>query len=177
MFSVMDIKTLMIVALAVLSSVAAPGRQALAQERMLIGTYRDWDAYMRTQGSARECFMISMPKSTAPGNVRRGKIYLTVTHRPTAKVRNEVNVIVGYPFKKNSTATGAIGGQNFEMFTNGDGAWLYDAKSDARMVVAMKKGARLIVKGTSQRGTKTTDRYSLSGFTAAHNAISQACKG
>jgi hypothetical protein len=33
----------------------------------------------------------------------------------------------------------------------------------------------MIVKGTSSRGTLTTDTYSLSGFTAAFNAISKAC--
>jgi len=39
----------------------------------------------------------------------------------------------------------------------------------------MRRGGTLVVKGTSSRGTDTTDRYSLMGFTAAHNAISQAC--
>ena len=147
----------------------------LAQERMQIGTYRDWDAWVRTTGAKKECFVVSLPKSTAPRGVNRGDIFLTVTHRPAAKVRNEVNVVIGYPFRENSTATGAIGGQSFEMFTRGDSAWLYDSKSDARMIAAMKKGSRLIVKGVSRRGTNTTDRYSLIGFTRAYNAISQAC--
>jgi hypothetical protein len=31
------------------------------------------------------------------------------------------------------------------------------------------------VRGTSTRGTKTTDTYSLSGFGAAVNAINTAC--
>jgi hypothetical protein len=31
------------------------------------------------------------------------------------------------------------------------------------------------VEGRSKRGTQTRDRYSLSGFTAAHAAISKAC--
>jgi hypothetical protein len=43
------------------------------------------------------------------------------------------------------------------------------------MVAAMRRGNSLVVEGTSARGTVTTDRYSLSGFTAAHNAISRAC--
>lgn len=143
---------------------------------MLIGTYRDWDAYMRTENGRRECFMISMPKSTAPKNVNRGSIYVTVTHRPAAKVKNEVSAIVGYPFRKNSTASATVGGQRFDLFTQGDGAWLDNSKADSRMVSAMKKGSKLVLKGLSQRGTNTTDRYSLMGFTAAHNAISQACR-
>jgi hypothetical protein len=31
------------------------------------------------------------------------------------------------------------------------------------------------VHGVSSRGTKTTDTYALAGFTAALNAINQAC--
>ena len=31
------------------------------------------------------------------------------------------------------------------------------------------------VEGVSSRGTLTTDTYSLSGFTKAHNAIDKAC--
>jgi hypothetical protein len=34
----------------------------------------------------------------------------------------------------------------------------------------------MTVRGTSQRGTNTVDTYSLSGATAAVNAIDAACK-
>jgi len=147
-----------------------------AADRKLLGSFRDWDAYVLDTGGKRECYMISLPKETRPHNVRRGKIYVMVAHRPAAAVSNEVSVIVGYPFRKNSTATAIVDGRSFQMFTQGDSAWLYDAKQDAAMVAAMKKGARLTVKGTSSRGTRTTDRYSLMGFTAAYKAISRACK-
>ena len=44
------------------------------------------------------------------------------------------------------------------------------------MVEAMRRGATMIVEGISSRGTHTKDTYSLTGFTAAHNAINEACK-
>ena len=47
---------------------------------------------------------------------------------------------------------------------------------DAKLVRAMRRGKKLMIRGVSQRGTKTTDRFSLTGFTAAHKAISKACK-
>ena len=34
----------------------------------------------------------------------------------------------------------------------------------------------MTVKGISGRGTKTTDTYSLKGFTAAYRTIGKACK-
>ncbi len=52
----------------------------------------------------------------------------------------------------------------------------YDAKDDSRMVKSMRAGRTMIMEGTSGRGTKTRDTYSLSGFSAAHNAINKACK-
>ena len=39
----------------------------------------------------------------------------------------------------------------------------------------MKKGNTMKVIGYSTRGTKTTDTYSLIGFTAAYKYISQIC--
>ena len=43
-------------------------------------------------------------------------------------------------------------------------------------MAAMKGGKAMVVKGTSSRGTLTTDTYSLAGFTAAYAAIGKACK-
>jgi hypothetical protein len=39
----------------------------------------------------------------------------------------------------------------------------------------MRKGARMVVKGTSARNNPTTDSYSLKGVSAAHSAMNKAC--
>ena len=44
------------------------------------------------------------------------------------------------------------------------------------MIRAMKRGSKMTVVGTSSRGTKTTDTYSLSGFTKAKGVIDKNCK-
>jgi len=44
------------------------------------------------------------------------------------------------------------------------------------LVDAMKKGERLIIEGTSSKGTLTKDTYSLKGFSAAYRAISSKCR-
>jgi len=150
---------------------------ARADARQLLGSYRDWDAFLlKKQNNEKICYMISVPKDTHPKNVRRGDIYITVKHRPRTKVKNEINVVVGYPFKKNSTSKVVIDKRSYTLFTSGDGAWAYDAKQDTAMAAAMKRGNVLYVHGVSSRGTKTKDKYSLSGFTAAHNAITKACR-
>jgi hypothetical protein len=39
----------------------------------------------------------------------------------------------------------------------------------------MRAGSTMVVKGTSARGTRTTDTYSLKGVSAALDAIDKAC--
>ncbi|MCH6553355.1 MAG: hypothetical protein IH793_04245 [Acidobacteria bacterium] len=69
-----------------------------------------------------------------------------------------------------------VDGRKFTLFTHKDGAWAADAKADTALVKAMMKGRRMTIRGTSSRGTKTVDTYSLIGFTRAHQAIGKACK-
>ena len=61
------------------------------------------------------------------------------------------------------------------MFTVEGMAWAHDAKTDAVLVKTKRAGAKMVIKGTSWRGTLTTDTYSLKGFTAAYNASRKAC--
>jgi hypothetical protein len=154
------------------------------QNRKLLGTFHDWQAYTLTTGENKICYAISVPKKMAPKSIRRhgrtvkvqrGEVYITVTHRPATETENEVNVVAGYPFETNSQASYAIDGRKYTLFTMDDGAWAYDSKADNAIVTAMRRGKTLVVKGRSSHGTATTDTYSLTGFTAAHEAIDKAC--
>ena len=49
------------------------------------------------------------------------------------------------------------------------------ADAEKRLVEAMKKGSLMTVQGRSSRGTLTTDKYSLSGISAALDRIAQEC--
>jgi invasion protein IalB len=44
------------------------------------------------------------------------------------------------------------------------------------MVDAMRTGQSAVVKGTSAKGTKTTDTFSLKGFAQALDRTDQECK-
>ena len=99
-----------------------------------------------------------------------------VTNRPKQKINGEVNFIAGYNFKKGSEVKVKINKKSFKLFTQQDGAWSASPELDAKLVKAMKGGNRMVVYGISSRGTKTTDTYSLSGFTAMKKRIDKACK-
>jgi hypothetical protein len=172
---------------------AAPAKPAAAQpakpattaaaptgtaQPALLGQYGDWGAYAASPGGGKVCFALAKPKTTKiePAGRKRDPSYVFVSTRPAENVKNEVSVIIGYPFKTSSDATAEVGTVKFAMYTQNDGAWIKNVAEEARMVDAMRKGADLTVKGTSGRGTASTDQYSLKGLAQALEKIEQECK-
>jgi len=149
---------------------------AAAQTAKPLGQFKDWGAYVAESGGGKVCYALSEPKRTAPSGVNRDPVYFFVTTRPGQGVKNEVSIVIGYPYKDGSKASAEIGSASFTLFTKDDGAWVENAAEEARLVAAMRAGATMKVKGTSQRGTNTVDDYSLSGISAALDKIAAECK-
>jgi len=141
-----------------------------------LGDFGDWSAYVHKTKGGKVCFAITEPKETLPKKVNRDPVYFLVTNRPKEKIKNEVSIITGYPYKKGSITTARIGDKSFKMYTKGDGAWVDNAKNEKALIRAMKGGSKMIVKGTSRRGTVTTDEYSLDGVTASIKSIDKSCR-
>ena len=160
------------------TTAAAPAAPAGDAQPTLLGQYADWGAYTASPGGNKVCFALAKPKTTKmePAGRQRGQSYVFVSSRPGEKVKNEVSVIIGYPFKSSSDATAEIGTAKFAMYTQNDGAWIKNVGEEARMIDAMRKGGDLTVKGTSGRGAQSTDQYSLKGLAQALDKIEQDCK-
>ena len=149
-----------------------------AQTYEKVVTNKHWEAYRAGTGKNRFCFLGSEPIKQTGAYKRRDKTYVLVTHRPNDK-KNKADIfelVAGYTYKKNSDVIIKIGGQKFDLFTSGGTAWAKTSKTDHALARAMKRGSIMTVSGTSNRGTKTLDTYSLKGFTAAYNAIGTTCK-
>lgn len=181
-FEIMKIKLTRLILIPVLAIMAAVwltsgAAPALASAPKLLGEFKFWDAYsFADKKSGKTCFMTSTPITTAPKKVKHGDVYAVVTHRPKAKVRDEVSINVGFNFKPASEVEITIGKKRYKMYTSVDSAWGYDEKDDRTLVRRMKAGDEMMVRGVSKRGTKVKYRFSLSGFTAAYKAISKACR-
>ncbi|MDP4822668.1 MAG: invasion associated locus B family protein [Aestuariivirgaceae bacterium] len=154
------------------------GTAALAQDSTpeAIGTFGDWQAYSYTGKDGKVCFVMSAPKDTKPDNVKRDPANFLVTHRPKQNVTSEISVIIGYTFKEGGPVVVEVEGQSFTLNPSGDGAWAQTAADDRKIVASLKKGTTMLVKGTSWRGTVTSDTYSLTGISAAMDKIDEACK-
>jgi len=161
------------------SKPAAPAAAiAGGAEPTLIGQFGTWGAYSATPNGKKVCFALAKPSSskTNPPNRPRDPAYAFVSTRPAEKVNNEVSVMIGYALKPGSESTVEVGGAAFAMYTQGDGLWIKNAAEEERMVEAMRKSADLVVKGTSAKGTETTDTFSLKGLAQALDRIAQDCK-
>jgi hypothetical protein len=141
----------------------------------------DWSVF--EESSPRECWSVSAPKETVntrDGNVvavRRGEILLMVFYRPGENVTGQVAFTGGYPFAGGSTVSIDISGTTFQLFSEGEWAWPATSEDDAAIVAAMKRGSEAILVGRSGRGTVTTDKFSLLGFTASVEEAARRCTG
>lgn len=163
------------IAVLVLAAVPTFASPASAQEPKFVGDFGAWAAYTYSVNGSPACYIASKPAKSDGDYERRGEVFALVTHRIADNVVGEFSVVAGYEYQGDGTPTARIGGETFDMFARGDTAWLRTAE-DARMVAAMRRGVEMVVTGTSSRGTRTTDTYSLMGFTKAYEAITRVCK-
>ena len=139
---------------------------------------KKWGAYRYDNDGKRVCFISSVPTKSEGKYDRnnRGDVRVFVSHGPGKAERDVVQVIAGYRYKPQSDVSMTIDGKNFKLFTIEDRAYAESEEDDRRIITLMKRGSRMTVVGISSRGTKTTDTYSLSGFTKTKAVIDKTCK-
>lgn len=165
-------------ALAALATALVPALSgaATAQSVKLLGEYRDWTAYTATESTGPVCFALSKPTEVTPSPDDFTEAWLYLTNRPSESVRNELNVVAGFTFAPDTPATATISGQTFELFTDKDAAWLLDPNQNDNLAGALRAGSSVVIEGTSDKGIRITETFSLSGATAASRAI-EDCTG
>lgn len=166
-------------AFTVLLVVGSPGAsfEARAADPVAIDKYSDWAAWTYNDSGKTLCYATTAPKRMAGKYQGRLKPYIAVTHAPAANVRDQISYVAGYEFKPDSDVKVTIGKETFVLgVLQKDRAWAKDSDTDKALVVAMRKGNSLTIKGISARGTNITDVYSLLGFSKAYQAIGTACK-
>ena len=140
-----------------------------------LGTFKQWTALSFPDEGGISCMMWSQPEEIQVSMDGRSDAYVFVTHRSSPREFDAVTLDNGYAFGEGTRAKVSIGKQEFLLATNGSSAWVLDAVDNAKMVKAMRAGYRMTIEGTSAGGKRTSDVYSLLGFTAAHEAIDEAC--
>ena len=146
-----------------------------AEEVKKMGKHKDWETYIIKSDSGKVCFAQSKPVLQAPKtNQRDARLF--ITFRPSEKIKNEIRITAGYVFNKKNSILAVSGKNKYKFDISQEGfAWMADPKQEKKMINAMKKGSRIMVKGYNQKGSQTIDHYSLLGFTKAYNATKANC--
>jgi hypothetical protein len=151
----------------------------VAEPANLLGVFGNWSAYTTGTGSSLTCYALSKPRATRPAGTKRAAIYLMISDWPSRKVKAEPQIVYGYQGKENGAAALGVGADKFPFFIRNNGkdgsAWLQQLNDNNRLIDAMHNGVSAVASGTSTRGTKTSDTYSLSGFNDAIAKIHAAC--
>lgn len=157
----------MILSAALATLMAAP---ALAQQSgpRRLGDFQDWTAAVHTESGQKVCYAFTRASRTDP---ERTGVIMTVTHRTQG--RDQVAMSAAYAYPRNAAVAVTVGQTQLAFYTNGNSAFARDGRA---AVAAFRAGATAVARGPRPRGRGTaTDTFSLSGFTAAYEAISQEC--
>ena len=127
----------------------------------------EW-SFKKVNGNA--CSIFQIPLTEKGDYTQRGTVLFYVFKDDSAEY---VRVDAGYPYDSNKYVKVAIDGNNYQFFGENDSAW--SMKDDRIIIDAMKAGKGMTVVGHSKRGTKTTDTYTLIGFTKAYEALQNDC--
>ena len=142
----------------------------------ILGTFNTWKAIKAQTDEGTVCFMSTEPKKSAGKYAKRDDVFLFITHRPKEKEFNVINTVAGYTYKKDSKPTLRVDNKNAIILkVLEDTAWTENTETDQKLIEQMKSGSNIVLSGMSVRGTKTTDTFSLKGFTKAYETISKAC--
>jgi len=146
-----------------------------AEELKKIGKFKDWQTMVLVESTGKVCFAQSSPVLQSPkSNKREARLF--VTFRPSEKISDEISTSPGYEFNKKNSVTATSGKNKIKFDIKQQSfAWIADNKNEKKMVKLMKKGSRIMITGFNQEGSRTTDHYSLLGFTKAYNSAKKNC--
>lgn len=154
---------------------AAPVAAQSSEGAVEIGRYNQWVLHQNAGNGEKVCFAAAQPQKKEPAGANRSAIVFYVSAWPKDGIKSEVSIKLGYPIKPDGPVSVMVDQNEFQLFAKDDRAYVADATDELKLIEAMKAGTWVVVKATSQRGTETTDTYSLMGVTKALQEMAKAC--
>ena len=154
---------------------AALPRASQAEEHL--GSFEAWTAYRYRADKGWVCYLASAPDRRQGVTTRTHDTWVLVTQDQRDNSRNVVSVTTQpVAFARDFAPRLAIGAQRFALMAQGDTAWTESNDADLRLVVAMKRGLRMVLSAPLANGDNLVDSFSLRGFTRALDATTEACR-
>lgn len=148
---------------------------AVAQPRAQperLGTHGAWTAAKHQEGGQTVCYAFTRASSSQGAPSNRVTVTLTVTHRPTG--RDQVAVSVGYPLPRSAESVLTVAAAEFRSYAVvGSSAFF---QNGAQLIAAFRGGREAVARSPGPPGRQpVSDTFSLTGFSAAYQAISREC--
>jgi invasion protein IalB len=150
---------------------AVPALAQQRQEPARIGNFQSWTAATHQESGQKVCYAFTRVTRSEGGPANRGVVTLTVTHRPGG--RDQVAVSVGYNYARGAEATMAVGSQEFKSYGVVQASAFF--QNGAQLIAAFRNGREAVARSPGPAGRGVTDVFTLSGFSAAYDAISREC--
>ncbi len=140
-----------------------------------IAKYKNWSVFTQTVSGETLCFAATPATDLAPRSADHGDVWFYVSNWRSGKARNQPSLKVGYDLRADLPGKANIGRSSWPLYGVGAEAFSSDS-DDPRLVRALKKGSELRVEATSERNTRVTYHFSLSGSSAAIDRAAAACR-
>lgn len=139
-----------------------------------LGAFKDWKVFSFKENEQLACYAISDPTAVT-GSTSRTNSHIYISHRPALHNFNEVSFLIGHNLKKDTGVEVFIDNVPFPLVVKGNKAWTKNEAEDEKLVDALLKGSKLILKATLRSGAALTQTYSLRGSSAAHGLLNKKC--
>ncbi|MBW8271076.1 invasion associated locus B family protein [Caldovatus aquaticus] len=123
-------------------------------------------------GGQKVCYAFARAARSEPP---RREVLLMVTHR-AGQSHDEIAIRAGHAYPRTAAeVTLAAAGREAKLYTNGESAYVR-AEDRGAVIAALRRGDEAVAHGPGPGGRgSATDRFPLSGFAAAYEAISREC--
>ncbi|MBU8543284.1 MULTISPECIES: invasion associated locus B family protein [Roseomonadaceae] len=159
------------IALPLLAALVLPHAAEAQRAPQRLGAHQAWTAATHQEGGQKVCYAFT--RST--GAQARQNVTLTITHRPAG--RDQVAISLGAPLARQAEAvmTVASSSGNTEFRSYGVVQSSAFFQGTPQLISAFRGGRDATVRTPGQGRATVADTFSLSGFTAAYEAISREC--
>lgn len=123
-----------------------------------------------------KCHAAATPSASDGVIEGRGQAYVAIQNNPAEGVRGSVAFVSGSESTGDGDVTVSVDGKSFEVLPFKDSAFAASGRPEAALVAAMRRGHELKIEWALKDGSKLTDTYDLTGFTAAKQAIDAQCR-